>query len=123
MDFEAGVASVSAFMRREAERRAIDTSARKAHLRALLPALRKLLYEAGARAVWVFGSLAERPGWGAPHAASDLDLAVAGLPSKAFLDAESRLRLIAGEPIDLVRLEDAPVSLSERILADGELVP
>lgn len=123
MDFDAGVDAVRAFLRREEERLARETGARVTALRALVPPAAAVLRAAGATSVWVFGSLAERAGWSAPHPESDLDLAVAGLDSTALLAAEQRLRALSDEAIDVVRVEDAPPSLRARILADGEHVP
>jgi len=74
----------------------------------------------GATGIWVFGSIAERPGWSPPHPDSDLDLAAAGLSGAGLRDAERRIRELTPEPVDVVRLEDAAPSLRARILADGE---
>lgn len=123
-DFDAGVAAVRSFLRREAAERVRAIAERKARLRALLPELSARLRAAGARAAWVFGSLAERPGWSAPHPTSDLDLAVAGLDIDSYLEIERSLRMMSGaEPVDLVRLEEVPAGLRTRIVEDGEPLP
>lgn len=74
-----------------------------------------LLRAAGAGRVWLFGSLAE----GRPRPESDVDLAVEGLPGAAFFEALAALMTLFGTRVDLVRLEEAPDSLRERVLALG----
>lgn len=74
----------------------------------------------GVRRIWLFGGLIHRPQ--TADFRSDLDIAVEGLPGRdharawALLDAKTKL------PIDLVRLEEAPVLLREEIIAKGRLV-
>jgi len=116
----ARVATVRAFLAREADALAAATAGRRARLRGHLPEVVRLLHALGAERVWLFGSLADRPGWAAPTPTSDLDLAVAGLPGGRFFEAYSALWDLVGEAVDLVDLDDAPDSLRERILADGE---
>lgn len=123
MDFAAGVEAVRAFMRREQVRREAATAARIATLRGLVAPLATTLREAGATAIWVFGSLARTGGWSAPHPESDLDVGVEGLDPARFFEAERALRAVISEPFDLLRIEDAPASLRERILRDGERIP
>jgi predicted nucleotidyltransferase len=65
--------------------------------------------------VLVFGSLAT----GGVHEASDIDLAVIGLPADRYLDALTELSRLAPCGVDLVRVEEAPASLVERIQREG----
>ena len=88
-------------------------------LRARLPEAVRLLREKGAARVWLFGSLAE----GRPRVTSDVDLATEGLPAAGYFSVLGNLMAIFGSAVDLVRLETAPDSLRERILADGEEQP
>ena len=81
---------------------------------------RTVLFTKSPARVWLFGSLADRAGWAAPTPTSGLDLAVEGLPSTRFFEAYAALWDLVGEAVDLVDLHDAPESLRERILADGE---
>lgn len=74
-----------------------------------------LLDAYGARRVWLFGSLVA----GSPTASSDVDLAVEGLPGSAYFSALADLMHLFRGPVDLVRLEEAPESLRERVLAEG----
>lgn len=74
-----------------------------------------LAAEAGAHEVWLFGSLA----WGTPFEDSDVDLAVAGLDGAAFDAFATAAFMAIGAPVDVVRLEDAPATLRERILTSG----
>lgn len=100
---------------REAARRRAG-AARAARLGALLPDAARLLRERyGTTRVVLFGSLAI----GTVTAQSDLDLAVEGLPNASYFAALADLMALVGGPVDLVRLEDAPVSLAERIAAEG----
>jgi len=122
MDFAAGVEAVRAFVRREQGRREAATAGRTATLRGLVAPLATALHEAGATAIWVFGSLARTRGWSAPHPDSDLDVAVEGLDAARFFEVERALRAVISEPFDLLRIEDAPASLRERIERDGERI-
>lgn len=74
-----------------------------------------LAEQAGAEQVWLFGSLA----WGTPFEDSDVDLAVAGLDGAAFDAFATAAFMAIGAPVDVVRLEDAPETLKERILSSG----
>lgn len=69
----------------------------------------------GASEVWLFGSLA----WGEPFAESDVDLAIAGLTVADFDALAGHAYLAIDAPVDVVRLEDAPPSLRERIARSG----
>ncbi|MEO6191545.1 MAG: nucleotidyltransferase domain-containing protein [Thermoanaerobaculia bacterium] len=62
-----------------------------------------LLTAAGAREVYVFGSVAA----GRAHEGSDVDLAVAGLPPEHFFATMARLENLFDRSIDLVDLDDA----------------
>ena len=55
---------------------------------------------AGAREVYVFGSTAKMAG-----AASDLDLAVSGLPPSVFYRVGARLSDLLGRSVDLIDLD------------------
>ncbi|MCU0836586.1 MAG: nucleotidyltransferase domain-containing protein [Chromatiaceae bacterium] len=90
---------------------------RARHLRARLPAAVRCLRERhGAEAVILFGSLAA----GTCRADSDLDLATSGLSAHRYFKALADLMEVFEGPVDLVRLEEAPESLRERIAAEGE---
>ena len=99
------------------ERRSQDAAAeaRASLLRAKLGAAAEVLREAGARRLWLFGSLAA----GAPRPESDVDLAVSELPSAGYFEALAKLMALFGTRVDLVRLEDAPESLRLHVLASG----
>lgn len=82
---------------------------------------RRLVHDYGASRVYLFGSLLEGA---APHARSDIDLAVEGLAGNLYFKALGDVwRLLpAGVELDLVRLEQAWPDLAERIKAEGELL-
>jgi uncharacterized protein len=61
-----------------------------------------LLTAAGAREVYVFGSVAA----GRAHEDSDVDLAVAGLPPERFFATMARLENLFDRAVDLVDLDD-----------------
>ena len=108
-------ADVANRLRVKARADASAAGARASQLRAKLSSATELLRAAGARRVWLFGSLAS----GMPHAMSDVDLAVDGLSSAAYFDVLASLMTLFGTRVDLVTLEDAPGSLRERILESG----
>ena len=62
-----------------------------------------LLKSAGAREVYVFGSVAT----GRNRKGSDIDLAVSGLPPASFFPALARLGDLFDRPVDLVDLDRA----------------
>ena len=65
----------------------------------------RILREAGAQEVFVFGSASrgvERPG-------SDLDLAVRGLPPERFFEAMSRVTFAISRSFDLIDLDERNV--------------
>lgn len=69
-------------------------------------------------AVYLFGSLAEKDSIFDEH--SDLDLAVIGLDEREYLKVVSRLLdLDPALDVDLVEMENAPASLSEKIKREG----
>jgi SAM-dependent methyltransferase len=75
------------------------------------------LYQAGATAVWLFGS---RAGGAATDRLSDVDLAVEGLADgDAAVRASRRLR----GRVDIIRMEAAPPALRYGILRRRRLVP
>jgi predicted nucleotidyltransferase len=61
-----------------------------------------LLKAAGAREVYVFGSVAA----GRAHEGSDIDLAVAGLPPETFFATMARLADLLDRTVDLVDLDE-----------------
>ena len=76
----------------------------------------RILREAGASEVFVFGSAAR--GEGRPE--SDLDLAVRGLPPEKFFSAMAAATLAVSVPLDLVDL-DEPNPFTEFLESEGEL--
>jgi predicted nucleotidyltransferase len=62
-----------------------------------------LLKAAGAREVYVFGSIAEERA----REDSDIDLAVAGLPPEIFFATMARLANLFDRTVDLVDLDEA----------------
>ena len=93
-EFERDVALVRQAVSRGEARRHAEIEARKAELVQRAPELAAILFGAGARRVWHFGSLV----WGRAHEASDIDLAVEGLPAASFFELYDRLCRAAGEP-------------------------
>lgn len=77
-----------------------------------------MLHDRGAVEVWLFGSLATAH----VHPGSDVDLAVLGLPATSYFTALADLMELFGTPVDLVRIEEAPTSLRERIAREGRLL-
>ena len=88
---------------------------RASHLGTLLPRAAECLRRHGATQVWLFGSLAE----GRPSLESDVDLAVEGLPAATYFDALAEVTELLGTRVDLVRVEQAPASLRQRIAETG----
>lgn len=106
---------VAARLRASAGERAARARARADGLRQKLPEAVTILERHGARRVWLFGSLATE----AAGLESDVDLAVEGLPGSGVIEALAELFALFGTRVDLVRIEDAPESLRERIAATG----
>jgi uncharacterized protein len=71
-------------------------------IRDLLQRGAALLRDAGAREVYVFGSVAT----GKAQENSDVDLAVTGLPPESFFAAMARLEDLFDRGVDLVDLDD-----------------
>jgi uncharacterized protein len=98
-------------------RRELDEAARNAdELRQRARDAASELRRFGASRVWLFGSLA----WGEPHAGSDVDRLVDGIPAARFAEALRQIeRSLPGAQVDLLRSEDAPASLGERVRREG----
>ena len=89
---------------------------RVAQARACLPALVDTLRRYGATEVYLFGSLCT----GQFHAASDIDLAVRGIPAERFYAALAALDTACDIPVDVVDLDEASPSLREHIAEKGQ---
>jgi predicted nucleotidyltransferase len=90
---------------------------RAREVRERLPALVRELSEGfGVRRVVLFGSLLT----GELYERSDIDLAVEGLSPDEYWRALDAACVALGVPVDLVRLEEAPTSLADRIAREGE---
>lgn len=104
-------------LRTRSEERRARADERARRFRQLLPPAAKLLVQRyGAHQVLLFGSLAE----GTFSENSDVDLAVIGMPQAHYFEALAELMRLFGAPVDLVRIEDAPPSLRDRIRSEGE---
>src|SRR5258706_14876901 len=97
-----------------AQRRA---AARAQPVRARLPAAAAALRARGATRTVLFGSLATRDRL---HEASDVDLAVWGLPRAEYFAAAAELVELLGADVDLVEMESCPPSIAARVETDGE---
>lgn len=75
-----------------------------------------VLKAAGAREVYLFGSAAK----GTLREDSDVDLAVSGLPPRAFFNAMGRAGDILGRPVDLIDLDEAN-PFTRYLREEGEL--
>ena len=75
------------------------------------------LKAAGAREIYVFGSTAKGTG----DAASDLDLAVAGLPPSIFYRMGARVSDLLGRSVDLIDL-DINTPFTRYLREENELV-
>lgn len=75
------------------------------------------LKQAGAREVYVFGSAAQ----GRDTLASDVDLAVSGLPPAVFYRMGARISDLLGRSVDLVDL-DISTPFTRHLRAENELV-
>jgi predicted nucleotidyltransferase len=78
----------------------------------------RLNVELGVRRVWLFGSLA----WGDAHTESDVDLLVDGLDEGAWARAHAIAEQTVGGSVDVVRLEEAPPGLVDRVRMEGVLL-
>jgi predicted nucleotidyltransferase len=77
-----------------------------------------LAAEPGVVVAYLFGSRAR----GTSHSQSDIDVAVLFADSVDAHERELDLRATLGDNVDLVVLNDAPVSLAYRVLRDGVLL-
>lgn len=109
------ISETVAHLRRIAAQRSSRAAHRRSELEGLLPKAREILQQRGAQAVYAFGSVVT----GDTTSRSDLDLATRGLPREAYFDALGELMRVLPCDIDLVRLEEAPESLRDRVLAEG----
>lgn len=73
----------------------------------------RTLYRAGARQVWVCGSLAHGHHW---DAFSDLDFVTTGIPTSRRAALTAVLVAECGRPVDVIPLEDAPSYLRVQIV-------
>ena len=79
------------------------------------------LYSAGARRVWLFGSLAKGR---KPGVHSDFDFAVEGLPPEKLFGCVGHLLQKLPRPVDIVEMECASEFLAGRVREEGvELQP
>jgi len=112
-------ADTARHLRRRREAAQSEGACRAAQLRARLPGAAARLRDLyGVTGVRLFGSLAN----GTCRADSDVDLAVTGLDRARYFEALADLMEVLGAPVDLIRMEEAPPTLSERIDAEGEAV-
>lgn len=79
----------------------------------------KILYRAGARQVWLFGSLAKGI---KVSQLSDIDLAVVGMSRERAFTLKKKLRLETGEKVDLVVLETANPGFRNSIIQNRVLL-
>ena len=113
------IQTLANFQLRRAQERVALATAREQAVRACIPQLVDLLVQRyGVTRVVAFGSYA----WGTPHGASDLDLAVSGLPADALWQALADCNELAPVPVQLVPVESAAPSLAVRIAADGKVL-
>ena len=77
----------------------------------------RVLLDAGAKEVYVFGSAAE----GTDTDDSDIDLAVSGLPPKGFFHAVGEAVMAVSRPIDVIDLDD-PNPFTDYLRRKGKLV-
>lgn len=75
-----------------------------------------ILMEAGAKAVYVFGSVVE----GKYHPNSDIDLAVSGLPTDKFFEIMGKTMIVLPRPLDLVDL-DSDTPFTRYLTSKGKL--
>ncbi len=86
-------------------------------LRGLIELAAAELKGAGAREVYVFGSAAK----GFDDSASDLDLAVAGLPAAVFYRVGARISDLVGRSVDLIDL-DISTPFTRYLREENELI-
>jgi len=74
----------------------------------------------GAREVWIFGSLArELRGAGGFREGSDIDMAARGVAPECYFSALAVAMELAARNVDLVEIDDCPVSLKTAIEREG----
>jgi predicted nucleotidyltransferase len=113
---DVSIAETAAWLRQREDERRRRVNERLSQLRASVPhAVRVLRENYGASRIWLFGSVAT----GEVDERSDLDLAVEGISSQSYFNALSELLRNLGHAIDLVRVEEAPPMLLERIRLEG----
>lgn len=83
----------------------------------LIKSAANVLKNAGAKEVFLFGSAADDS---VMHQASDVDLAVRGLPPHVFFKAMSQAQRVVGHTLDLIDL-DEPSPFSEYLQKKGKL--
>lgn len=109
--------AVRAKIQRDLDREQAAAAARRARVRqALGPALEQARSRGLCASAWLFGSYAS----GSPGQRSDVDLLL-----ERCEDPESVASIIGratGTDVHAIALEDAPASLRERVLAEGEPV-
>jgi predicted nucleotidyltransferase len=107
--------AVRAKIAHDLEAEAEAAAERREDVRALLgPVLQQARDRGLCRAAWLFGSYA----WGEPGERSDVDIL-----AEACTDPEAVASIVGratGKDVHVVPLEDAPASLRERVLAEGE---
>lgn len=109
-----------ALVAREERRRAELDVRRAAIIEQARGAAQWLVDVHGAGSVHLFGSWI----WGGAHDASDVDIAVGGLPHAALSAAHTELEgLIPGVVVELIRIEDLVPAFRGRILRDGLRLP
>jgi len=81
-----------------------------------IEAAARVLKEAGASEVYVFGSVAD----GDMDADSDIDFAERGLPPAAFFPTMSRMGNVVERPFDLIDL-DEPSHFTRYLISHGKL--
>lgn len=92
------------------------TAIEQAELQQAIEKAAAILMEAGADAVYVFGSVAE----GKAHSRSDIDLAVTGLPENKFFEVMGRTMIVLPRALDLVDL-DAETPFTRYLIRKGKL--
>jgi predicted nucleotidyltransferase len=76
----------------------------------------RILKEAGATEVYLFGSAAT----GEPRPESDIDLAVRGIPPEHYFKAGGKVMLAVARPVDIVDL-DSPTPFTDYLIRKRKL--
>lgn len=119
--FDSYVEAWQARWRRERDQQRLAVEARKAAALELLPELvAALVGQFGARRVWLVGSLAR----GDFGLASDIDLAVEGVPPVHWLEAEATVERVGkgAFQIEVVPVESAKDRFLEALEREGRLL-